>query len=53
MGRCKRRSARRLNEYEWVVKPIKAFFVEKCFVHDSGVGWKQFMMLLEEVYLLS
>ena len=53
MGRCKRRSARRLNEYAWVVKPIRAFFEEKCSVHYSGVGWKQFMMLLCEVYLLS
>ena len=25
MGRCKRRSARRLDEYAWVVKPIRAF----------------------------
>ena len=45
---CKRRSARRLSEYALVVKPSRAFFVERCFVHvhDSGVGWKQFMILL-------
>ncbi len=57
----KRGSARRLNEEAWVVKPVGRVCGEMlslCFVrgappqglckapHDSGVCWKQFIMLL-------
>ena len=58
----KRGSARRLSGKAWVVKPVRACLWRNAFSlcgappqglckapHDSGVCWKQFMMLLEEV----
>ena len=61
----KRGSARRLDEEVCVLKPIKAGLWRDAFFvwcsprglveapHDSGVGWKQFVMLLEEVLVCS